>query len=324
MDIDRETLLLMYRNMVVIREFEEKVRELFTEGKIVGAAHSYVGEEAVAVGVAANLRPDDWITSTHRGHGHLIAKGGDPKFMFAELYGKRTGYCKGKGGSQHIADLNMGILGANGIVGGGIPIANGAALAARYNGTDQVAVCFFGDGASNEGTFHEALNMASLWKLPVIFVCENNLYGVSTRQDRHQTIEDVAQRAAGYSMPGLVVDGNDVVAVYEAVAQAVKRARMGSGPTLIECKTYRWYGHSLREDGSAYRSVEEVESWKKKDPLAAFRDKILAMGAATKEDTEKIHGRVVREIEDAVRFAEESPLPEPEELYQDVYTEEAQ
>lgn len=314
----------MYRNMVVIREFEEKVRELFTEGKIVGAAHSYVGEEAVAVGVAANLRPDDWITSTHRGHGHLIAKGGDPKFMFAELYGKRTGYCKGKGGSQHIADLNMGILGANGIVGGGIPIANGAALAARYNGTDQVAVCFFGDGASNEGTFHEALNMASLWKLPVIFVCENNLYGVSTRQDRHQNIEDVAQRGAGYGMPGLVVDGNDVLAVYEAAAEAVKRARTGSGPTLIECKTYRWYGHSLREDGSAYRSAEEVESWKRRDPIPALRDKILAMGAATKEDTEEIHGQVVKEIEEAVRFAEESPLPEPEELYQDVYTEEAQ
>lgn len=319
MAIEKERLLWMYTNMVKIRLFESRVAELFAAGKIPGFVHLYVGEEGVATGVCAHLRDDDYITSTHRGHGHLISKGGDLKLMMAELFGKRTGYCKGKGGSMHIADVDLGILGANGIVGGGPPIATGAALAAKYKGTDQVVACFFGDGASNQGTFHEGLNLAAIWKLPVIFVAENNMYGISFSQTRSMTVPDIADRAAAYDIPGLVVDGNDVLAVYEAAGEAVKRARAGEGPTLVECKTYRYRGH-FEGDPTIYRSKEEVEMWKEKDPIPRYQAKLLEMGVLTEAEIKEIEQRTTRMIDEAVQFAEESPWPTPEEILDDVYT----
>jgi len=318
MGVEKEKLLWMYRRMLTIRRFEEKVAELFAAGKIPGFVHLYIGEEAVATGVCAHLRDDDYITSTHRGHGHLIAKGGDPKLMMAELFGKRTGYCKGKGGSMHIADLDLGILGANGIVGGGLPIATGAALAAKYKGTDQVVACFFGDGASNQGTFHESLNLASIWKLPVVFVAENNLYAISFPQSRSMNVPDIADRAAAYDVPGVAVDGNDVLAVYEAAGEAIKRARAGEGPTLIECKTYRHRGH-FEGDPTLYRPPEEVEAWKKKDPLPRFEAQLLDTQVITQDGLKRIDDEIVQMIEEAVRFAEESPWPAPEEILEDVY-----
>jgi len=319
MSIDTEKLLWMYTNMLKIRRFEEKVGELFAAGKIPGFVHLYIGEEAVATGVCAHLRKDDYITSTHRGHGHLISKGGDLKLMMAELFGKRTGYCKGKGGSMHIADVDLGILGANGIVGGGPPIATGAALAAKYKGTDQVAVCFLGDGASNQGTFHEGVNMASIWKLPVIFVVENNMYGISLSQTRSMRVQDIADRAAAYDIPGFVVDGNDVIAVYEAAGEAIQRARAGEGPALIECKTYRYRGH-FEGDPMIYRTREEEEMWKAKDPIPRFEAKLKEMGVLTEAQAREINERIIAQVEEAVRFAEESPWPAPEEVLEDVYT----
>jgi pyruvate dehydrogenase E1 component alpha subunit len=319
MSIDTEKLLWMYTNMLKIRRFEEKVGELFAAGKIPGFVHLYIGEEAVATGVCAHLRKDDYITSTHRGHGHLISKGGDLKLMMAELFGKRTGYCKGKGGSMHIADVDLGILGANGIVGGGPPIATGAALAAKYKGTDQVAVCFLGDGASNQGTFHEGVNMASIWKLPVIFVVENNMYGISLSQTRSMRVQDIADRAAAYDIPGFVVDGNDVIAVYEAAGEAIQRARAGEGPALIECKTYRYRGH-FEGDPMIYRTREEEEMWKAKDPIPRFEAKLKEMGVLTEAQAREINERIIAQVEEAVRFAEESPWPTPEEVLEDVYT----
>jgi len=319
MSIDTEKLLWMYTNMLKIRRFEEKVGELFAAGKIPGFVHLYIGEEAVATGVCAHLRKDDYITSTHRGHGHLISKGGDLKLMMAELFGKRTGYCKGKGGSMHIADVDLGILGANGIVGGGPPIATGAALAAKYKGTDQVAVCFLGDGASNQGTFHEGVNMASIWKLPVIFVVENNMYGISLSQTRSMRVQDIADRAAAYDIPGFVVDGNDVIAVYEAAGEAIQRARAGEGPALIECKTYRYRGH-FEGDPMIYRTREEEEMWKAKDPIPRFEAKLKEMGVLTEAQAREINERIIAQVEEAVRFAEESPWPAPEEVLEDIYT----
>ncbi|MGB9774983.1 MAG: pyruvate dehydrogenase (acetyl-transferring) E1 component subunit alpha [Anaerolineae bacterium] len=319
MSIDTEKLLWMYTNMLKIRRFEEKVGELFAAGKIPGFVHLYIGEEAVATGVCAHLRKDDYITSTHRGHGHLISKGGDLKLMMAELFGKRTGYCKGKGGSMHIADVDLGILGANGIVGGGPPIATGAALAAKYKGTDQVAVCFLGDGASNQGTFHEGVNMASIWKLPVIFVVENNMYGISLSQTRSMRVQDIADRAAAYDIPGFVVDGNDVIAVYEAAGEAIQRARAGEGPALIECKTYRYRGH-FEGDPMIYRSREEEEMWKAKDPIPRFEAKLIEMGVLDAAKAREINEQILAQVEEAVRFAEESPWPSPEEVLEDVYT----
>jgi len=318
MAIEKETLQWMYRNMLTIRYFEERVAELFAAGTCFGFVHPYVGEVAVATGACANLRKDDYITSTHRGHGHLISKGGDLKLMMAELFGRRTGYCKGKGGSMHIADVELGILGANGIVGGGFPIAVGAGFTAKYKGTDQVAACFFGDGASNQGTFHEGLNMASIWKLPVIFINENNFYGISLSQRRSMNVPDVAARAAAYNIPGVVVDGNDVLAVYEAVQEAVKRARAGEGPTLIECKTYRYRGH-FEGDPTVYRPEEEVREWKKKDPIPRFEEKLAQMGIMTEEQMKQVREEIAGKIEEAVKFAEESPWPSPEEVLEDVY-----
>lgn len=320
MDLSNEKLIEMYRTMKKIREFETKAAELFAEGSIPGFVHLYIGEEAVATGVCANLKDSDYITSTHRGHGHIIAKGGDLKYMFAELFGKATGYCKGKGGSMHIADADRGILGANGIVGAGHNIAVGAGLSAKYRGTDQVCVCFFGDGSTNQGTFHESLNLASIWKLPVIFVCENNLYGISMHQSRHQAIQDVADRAVAYNIPGVVVDGNDVLAVYEAAKEAIDRARNGQGPTLIECKTYRQRGH-FEGDPTNYRDPEEVNEWLKKDPIPRLIEFILDNNVLTEDDIKKIDEEIAAEIDEAIKFAEESPFPPVEAAVEDIYTD---
>jgi TPP-dependent pyruvate/acetoin dehydrogenase alpha subunit len=320
MEIARDTLIDIMTRMLRIREFEEAGGRLMEQGKIPGALHLYVGEEAVAVGVCANLNVDDFITSTHRGHGHLIAKGGDFKHMYAELFGKASGYCHGKGGSMHIADLDLGMLGANGIVGGGPPIATGAAWTAARRGRGQVAACFFGDGASNEGAFHEAANMAALWKLPLLFVCENNLWGEYTRQDRHQAITDVADRAAGYGMPGVVVDGMDAIAVYEAANVAVARARRGDGPTLLECKTYRYYDHVGISETTKYRAADEVSYWRGRDPIIAFQERLVEQGVLSGADAEALRARIRDDIAEAIRFAEESAAPDPRDLLADVYS----
>jgi len=319
MSLTNEQMIGMYANMKKIRMFEEQVAELFAAGKIPGFVHLYVGEEAVATGVCANLREDDYITSTHRGHGHLISKGGDIKLMMAELLGKKTGYCKGKGGSMHIADLDLGILGANGIVGGGPPLASGAALASQYLGKDLVTACFFGDGAANQGTTHEAMNLATCWKLPVVFVNENNMYGISSCTTSSMCVADIADRAAAYDMPGVVVDGNDVMAVYEAASEALKRAREGEGPSLIECKTYRHKGH-FEGDPCVYRNEEELREWKAKDPLPRFEKKLLDIQVLTREKIEEIKGSIEKDLAEAVSFAEESPFPDPSEIMEDVYT----
>ena len=322
MQISKEKLAKMYEVMVKIRKFEEKVVDIFARGSMPGLAHLYVGEEAVAVGACFDLGRDDYISSTHRGHGHCIAKGGDVKRMMAEIFGKKTGYCKGKGGSMHIADLDIGILGATGIVGGGIPIAVGAALSAKLRKTHQVAVCFFGDGASNQGTFHESLNLASVKNLPVVFVCENNLYAISTSQSEAQAIENIAVRAASYNMPGTIADGNDVLDVYDKVAEAVERARKGEGPSLVECKTYRWRGHHEGDPkrGARYRSMNEVGEWEKKCPIAAFKKHLLNEGILKEAELKLIEDRIMREIEEAVEFADEGPFPASEEILEDLFT----
>jgi pyruvate dehydrogenase E1 component alpha subunit len=304
--------------MLEIRFFEEKVFDLYAQNLVPGTIHLYLGEEAVAVGVCSALRKDDYITSTHRGHGHCIAKGADLKRTMAEILGKKTGYCKGKGGSMHIADFSIGMLGATAVVGAGLPIAVGAGLSVKLRGTDQVVACFFGEGASNQGTFHESINIASTWKLPVIFVCENNLYAMGTRQSRVMNIENIVDRAVAYGIPGVVVDGNDVLAVYEATQKAVERTRKGEGPTLIECKTYRHKGHS-RVDPAKYRPKEEVEKWLAKDPIKRFKEKLLQTNTLTESEIQQIEKEVSDEIEEAVKFAMESPYPAPEEALEDVY-----
>jgi acetoin:2,6-dichlorophenolindophenol oxidoreductase subunit alpha len=318
--ISDETLLDLHRRMVRIRIFEETAGKLMEDGKIPGALHLYVGQEAVAAGVMVHLGNDDWITSTHRGHGHLIAKGGEFDRMFAELYGKATGYCKGKGGSMHICNMELGMLGANGIVGGGPPIAVGAAFSNKFRKTRNVACTFFGDGASNEGAFHEAANIAGLFKLPVVFVCENNGFGEYTPQSKHQAIVDVADRAAGYGMPGVVVDGMDAVAVYEAAGEAIERARRGEGPTLLECKTYRFYDHvGVRGMGLSYRTDEEVAKWKKRDPIKLLEASLAKQKILSAKAAKAVHDDVTAEVKAAVAFAEQSPLPDPSALLEDVY-----
>lgn len=318
--ISNDTLLDIHLRMVRIRLFEETAGKLMEDGKIPGALHLYVGQEAVASGVMTHLSNDDWITSTHRGHGHLIAKGGEFGPMFAELYGRATGYCKGKGGSMHISNMELGMLGANGIVGGGPPIAVGAGFSNKFRKTDRVSVTFFGDGASNEGSVHEAANMAGLYQLPVLFVCENNGYGEYTAQANHQAIVDVADRAAGYGMPGVVVDGMDAVAVHEAAGMAIKRAREGAGPTLLECKTYRFYDHvGVRGMGLKYRSDDEVEEWKRRDPITLFEGRLAAQGILSETAAQAVHDQVSTQVQAAVEFAESSPMPDPEALLEDVY-----
>src|SRR5437899_7917388 len=268
--LDKSQLLHMYEQMKTIREFEERAGKEFASGKIPGFVHSYAGEEAVAVGVCTHLTDDDFITSHHRGHGHCIAKGVDVQAMVAELLGREADACRGKGGSMHIADVHKGMLGANGIVGGGFPLATGAGLTAKFNGRGQVAVCFFGDGASNQGTFHESLNLAGIWKLPVVFVAENNGYAESTPVTYHMSCQDIAERAAGYGMPGVTVDGLDVLAVYEAAGEAIARARRGEGPSLIECKTYRYHGH-FEGDTMTYRTKDELAFYRGRDSILGLR-----------------------------------------------------
>jgi pyruvate dehydrogenase E1 component alpha subunit len=316
--LEKGKMIEMYRKMLEIRHFEEKVYDLYGQNLVPGTIHLYAGQEAVAVGVCANLRRDDYITSTHRGHGHCIAKGGQLRRVMAEILGKKTGYCRGKGGSMHIADFSIGMLGATAVVGAGLPIAAGAGLSIKLRKTDQAVACFFGEGACNQGTFHEGINMAAIWKLPVLFVCENNLYAMGTRQSRIMTIENVADRAVAYGIPGVVVDGNDVMAVYEATREAVKRAKSGKGPTLMECKTYRHKGHS-RFDPATYRLKDEVEEWLKKDPITRFKARLLEMKTLTEEEADKIEQEVVVAVEDAVKFALESPYPRPEEAIEHVY-----
>jgi acetoin:2,6-dichlorophenolindophenol oxidoreductase subunit alpha len=317
--IQKEKSMEMYEKMVRIRLFEEKAVELFLKGVLPGFVHSSIGQEAVSVGACSALRKDDYMISTHRGHGDIIAKGARVDLMMAELFGKRTGYCKGKGGSMHIADLDLGILGATGIVGAGIPIINGAALACQLKGTDQVSLCFFGDGASNTGSFHEALNLAALWNLPVIFVCQNNLYAESTPQRDHQKIQNISIRGESYGIPGVMVDGNDLLMVYQAVREGVERARQKGGPTLIECKTYRWLGHYVGDPSTSYRRKEEVEEWRKRDPVKLYRENLLKMQVCVVKELEEIDRKVEREIEEAVAFAQNSPDPRPEEAFEDVY-----
>ena len=320
MKVSNELMKKMYLQMRSIREFETKAQNLFAEGKIPGFVHLYIGEEAVATGICQSLRDDDFITSTHRGHGHIVAKGGDLNRMMAELFGKATGYCKGKGGSMHIAARDKGILGANGIVGAGHNIAVGAGLSAMYRGTDQVCVCFFGDASTNQGTFHEALNMASIWKLPVVFVCENNYYGISMSQARHQAIKDVADRGAAYGIPGVAVDGNDVMAVYEAGREAIQRARQGKGPTLIECKTYRQRGH-FEGDPATYKPREEQAEWMGKDPLPRFIAFLKENEIATDEEIAALDAQAIEKIGEAIRFADESPDPAVESTVEDIYSD---
>lgn len=321
MSLTSQKQLEMLRAMQTIRRFEERASDEFQAGAIYGVVHCYIGQEAVAVGVCANLNQDDQIISTHRGHGHCIAKGADLKRMMAELYGKRTGYCKGKGGSMHIADFSIGMLGANGIVAGGIPIVTGAGLAAQLEGKGRVAVSFFGDGAASAGPFHESLNIAALWKLPMLYVCENNYYGVNMSAAEAVSVEDVADRAAAYGIPGVVVDGNDVLAVYEVAEAAVKRARAGEGPTLIECKTYRWRAHTEIKGTPDRRPLEEIEEWKQKDPIARLAARLQEQGLLTEDGWKKMDEEILRAIEDAVTFAKESPFPGLETALEDVFAD---
>ena len=318
--LDQTRLLGMLRQMVLIRRFDELAMELRLAGRIYGVVHPYVGQEAVAVGVCANLTPNDRLTSTHRGHGHCIAKGADVRRMMAELFGRRDGYCKGKGGSMHIADFDVGMLGANGIVGAGFPIAAGAALAAQFDGQGAVAVGFFGDGATGAGAFHESLNVASLWKLPVIYVCENNGFAVDTPATDSIANLDVSTFAHAYGIPGATVDGNDVLAVEEAARIAINRARAGEGPTLLEAKTWRRHMHALRDAPPPERRPEELRDyWGARDPIERFEARLREQGILDDARAAEIRADVERELERAVDFAESSPFPAPEEALDDVF-----
>jgi len=318
-EFSKEFLVGLLRRMMEIRGFEDKVFELLARNVLQGASHVYAGQEAVAVGACSAIDTRDYITSTHRGHGHSLALGADLKLMMAELCGKATGYCKGRGGSMHIADVKNRNLGATGIVGGNIPVGTGAALACKLRKSDSVVLCFFGDGASNEGTFHESLNMAGKWKLPVIYVCENNLYGMSVAFERACAINDIASRARGYAMPGVIVDGQRVLEVRKAVQEAVAFARAGNGPTLIEAKTYRYRGHS-RSDPRVYRTKEEEAYWHERDPIKLFREDLLKQNAITEAEFDALQALVNEELAAAEKFAvDESPYPNPAELHDDVY-----
>jgi TPP-dependent pyruvate/acetoin dehydrogenase alpha subunit len=321
MDLTRDQLADMFYRMWLIRLFDESAMEQYRRDRMRGTTHAYIGEEAVAVGACAALNRDDYITSTHRGHGHCLAKGGDPKSMMAELLGKATGYCKGKGGSMHIADLDLGILGANGIVGGGIGIATGAAYSADLRDSGQVAVCFFGDGASNQGILMEAANMAALWKLPVVYLCEENKYAEFSPSLPFIAVERIELKARAFGLPGVTVDGNDVLAVYEAVRQAVERARRGDGPTLLVAQTYRIEGHTVG-DPLTYRPKGEAEIWKspERDPIRRFGRYLIEQADLGEAEQETLRQRAKDEIEAAVDFAVNSPDPEIEALWQDVYT----
>jgi len=317
-ELNKENLLNVYERMRLIRTFEDRAAELFADGKLPGFVHLYAGEEAIAVGVCSHLTDDDFITSTHRGHGHCIAKGVEINPMMAELYGKVTGSCKGKGGSMHIADVDKGMLGANGIVGGGGPLACGSGLMAKVKGTDQVTVCFFGDGASEQGTMHEAMNLAKVWNLPVVFVCENNGFAESTPASYHCSAKDISDRATAYNMPGFTVDATDFFAVYEAAGEAIGRARRGEGPSLIECKGFRYYGH-FEGDAKLYYTEEMMEDFKKRDPINKFRQRVQARGLASAPELDEIDARAKQTVENAIKFAEESDYPALEDCLTDVY-----
>lgn len=315
-----EKLIDMYSRMWRIRLFEEQAEYQSSQGKVLGALHTYIGEEAVGVSVCAHLKDTDYITSTHRGHGHCISKGADINRMMAELFGRAAGYCKGKGGSMHIADFAVGMLGANGIVAGGFGLATGAGLAAQLRGKGQMAVCFFGDGAANRGPFHENINIGAVWKLPVVYVCENNQYAQWTPQSDVTLVTDISSMASAYGIPGVQVDGMDALAVYEAAGEAIEHARQGGGPTLLECKTYRFHGHNFG-DPQQYRTREEIAEWAdKRDPIRRLAIYMKDEGMLTDEQDQAIQQQVAEEIQAAVRFAEESPYPTPDELYKDVYS----
>ena len=306
--------------MLQLRHFELQVRESFLDGNIPGACHVYVGEEATAVGICASLNRDDYIVSSHRGHGHCLAKGADPKRLMAELFGKKTGYCQGRGGSMHVFAKDLGILGTTGIVGGGLPVALGGGLHAKFRNAGQVCVCFFGDGAANNGTFHESINLAGVQQLPVIFVCENNYYATATSVPEATLTKNFADRASGYGIPGEIVDGNNVLEVYEKSFEAINRARTGKGPTLMECKTYRHFGHYVGEDSSGYRPKEEVDAWMKRDPVENFTRQLLQENVLDQATVDQMNKVAADEIENATEFANASPLPDTDTLLDNVFS----
>jgi TPP-dependent pyruvate/acetoin dehydrogenase alpha subunit len=319
--LEKEELIKLYEGMVKIRFFEEKLIELALKGVLPGNPHLCIGQEASIVGVCANLRKDDYVTGTHRGHGHNIAKGARLDRLMAEIFGKKTGYNKGKAGTMHASAFEEGVVGCFAIVGDGIPVAAGVGLAIKLRGKDQVVACFFGDGATNTASFHEGINLAAIWDLPVVFVCENNQYAITTRITTTTKIKKLSERALAYGIPGVTIDGNDVFAVYEAAKKAVERAREGKGPTLLECLTYRWRGSSEGDPnrGLTYRSLQEVEEWMKKCPIKRFREKVIHEKTLTQEELDKIDKKVKEEVEEAVKFAYESPYPNPEEALEDLY-----
>ena len=319
MDLSRETLIKLYTTMATIRNFEERGIPETGQRAMSGSVHSSAGQEAVPTGVCAHLSDEDYIGSTHRGHGHCIAKGVDPRRMMAELFGRSTGTNKGKGGSMHIADMSKGMLGTNGVVGASIPLAVGAGLTSKLKDLKRVAVAFFGDGAANQGVLHESMNLASVWKLPVIFCCENNGYAQSTPVEYALSTANVSDRAAGYDMPGITVDGMDVFAVYDAAGQAVERARNGEGPTLLECRTYRFYGHTVFDNPLTYRTKEEEDHWRARDPLKLFRENVLPLGDITLEELDQIDQEAADIMEEAIKLADAGPLPETDKIYEDVY-----
>ncbi len=320
MEIGNQQLIELYTKMLTIRRFEERVVKEFNAGNISGFVHSYIGEEAIAAGVCAHLNQEDRIVSHHRGHGHCISKGADMKRMMAEIYGKKTGYCKGKGGSMHIADFSIGMLGADGIVGAGLPIATGAAFAAQLEGKGHVAAVFFGDGACQEGEFHESLNLASIWKLPLLFVCENNHYGVNSAAENSLGAKDITRMPEAYHIANKSIYGNDVEVVYQAAQEAIAGLRKGDGPFFLECKTYRWHKHYLSEDLLDLRPREELESWKKKCPVTTFENRLIEKGILTRGQAKEIEAGILAKVEEAIKFALDSPFPKPEDALEDVYS----
>jgi acetoin:2,6-dichlorophenolindophenol oxidoreductase subunit alpha len=319
MDLDQKTLLKLYRTMTTIRHFEERCIPETGQRRMSASVHSSAGQEAVPTGVCAHLNTEDYIGSTHRGHGHCIGKGVDPKLMMAELFGRVTGPNKGKGGSMHIADMSKGMLGTNGVVAASVPLALGAALTSKLRKLGRVSVAFFGDGGANQGVLHECMNLASVWKLPVVFCCENNGYAESTPVEYGLSVPNVADRASAYDMPGFHVDGMDVFAVYEAAGQGVARARAGEGPSLLECRTYRFYGHTVFDNPLTYRTKDEEDHWRSRDPLKLFRERVVPEGLITAEELDRLDQEAEELMEEAIRFADSSPLPQPHELYEDVY-----
>jgi len=321
MDLTNSDMLRMFEQMTRIREFDERAGLLMEQARVHGSVHLYCGEEAIAVGVCEALNDDDYITSTHRGHGHLIAKGGDVERMYAELFAKATGYNGGKGGSMHMAALDLGIIGANGIVAAGLPIGLGVAFASQYQGNDRVTVCFFGDGATNEGAFHEAMNMAAILKAPMVFVCENNGYGEWSSAASTTSVTDIVDRAASYGIAGAMVDGMDIAAVHEASIEAIARARSGAGPTLLECKTYRYYDHVGRDFGMLERDPDEIARWRARDPIKQWRKVLIAQGVFDDNTADTITSRIAADMDRAIAKAEQAPDPHPDALYEDVYSE---